>query len=89
VPLDDFGLPVFRPFWSHLMLSNHVEPRARISGSTISIPSTDGVLYQLQSSTDLTTWQNEGAPQPGTGSTLSTTVSQSGARMFWRWVVRW
>lgn len=89
VPLDPFGLPMLRPFWSHLMLSSHLEPRAQISGATISIPSTDGVLYQLQSSSDLTTWQNEGTPESGTGDTLSRTVSQSGEKRFWRWVVTW
>ena len=52
---------------------------------TISWSSETGKSYQLQSKTDLNaaTWDNEGAPQAGTGGTLSVTVpSGSGLKFF-------
>ncbi len=86
---DAFGLPLVRPFWSHLLLCSGSEPRAAIDGGTVSIATTDGVLYQLQSSPDLATWTDEGEAMTGDGGILTKAVTTGGGRRFWRWTVEW
>ena len=88
-PLDAFTLPLLRPFWSHLITVSNAEPRATILPGTVSIATTDGVIYQLQTSPDLTTWTDEGAPVTGNGFALNAVVTFSGPRKFWRWLVSW
>jgi dienelactone hydrolase len=87
VPLDAHGLPVMRPFWAHLMLSSQTDPQAGIGSGVVTISTTDGVLYQLQTSADLRVWINQGTPFAGDGGVLSAPVTPSGAVRFWRWLV--
>jgi hypothetical protein len=88
-PLDAFSLPLLRPFWSHLLLTPGSLPQTVLTSNQLTLPTTDGVLYQLQSSTDLAVWTDVGSPVLGDGSTLSTPVSLTGPRIFWRWVLWW
>jgi dienelactone hydrolase len=88
-PLDEFGLPLLRPFWSHLLACPGTQPRATISGSTVSIATTDGAIYQLQTSPDLIEWTDEGSAVSGDGSNLDANISLNGPRKFWRWFVTW
>lgn len=88
-PLDAFTLPLLRPFWAHLLTTSNTEPRATILPGTVSIATTDGVIYQLQTSPDLTTWTDEGAPVTGDGLMLNAAITFSGPRKFWRWLAMW
>lgn len=88
-PLDAFSLPVLRPFWTHLLLAPGSLPQTSLNSNQLTLPTTDGVLYQLQSSTDLSTWADVGSPVLGDGGTLSTPVSLAGSRTFWRWALWW
>lgn len=88
-PLDQHGLPRVRPFWSHLLLSSGLLPSATLQAGQLSIPTTEGVRYQLQKSTDLRNWNATGEPILGDGNLLVQPVEASGPCIFWRWAVSW
>ncbi len=90
-PLDAQGLPVLRPFWSHLLLSSGLVPVITLVDGQLSIPTTEGVRYQLKASTDLTTstWTAVGSPVLGDGNPLMQQMIPLGDVTFWRWVVSW
>src|SRR5436190_3878151 len=57
---------------------------ATASQRILSWPSLKGKSYLLEGSTNLSTWAQEGIALGGTGGALSTTVSLSGSRKFYR-----
>lgn len=88
-PLDVHGLPIFRPFWSHLLLSSNLAPFISLVDGQLSIPTTEGVRYQLKASTDLRTWTDVGSPVLGDGTPLLQPMNPLGDVTFWRWTVSW
>ena len=88
-PVDRHALPVLRPFWSHLLLSSGLRPATTLQDGQLLIPTTEGVRYQLEVSTDLQRWTPIGAPFIGDGNPLAQPVSTADPRTFWRWAVSW
>jgi len=88
-PLDVHGLPIFRPFWSHLLLSSNLAPFISLVDGQLSIPTTEGVRYQLKASTDLRIWTDVGSPVLGDGNPLLRPMNPLGDVTFWRWTVSW
>jgi hypothetical protein len=89
VPTDNHNLPILRPFWTHLLLSNGLRPATTLMDGQLHIPTTEGVRYQLEVSTNLLQWTRVGAPVIGDGNLLARTVETTGPRTFWRWAVSW
>jgi hypothetical protein len=85
VPLDTFGIPLLKPFWAHLLLSSHIQPQASFDGTTLSIPTTAGIRYQAQTSSNLRSWTDQGALHLGTGTTATHTIIPTSPAQFWRW----
>jgi dienelactone hydrolase len=88
-PRDAHALPVLRPFWSHLLLSSGLVPATRLVDGHLTIPTTEDVRYQVETSTDLISWTAVGSPVVGDGNLLVQPVVPAGTATFWRWAVSW
>jgi hypothetical protein len=71
------------------LLSNGLSPATTLMDGQLHIPTTEGVRYQLEVSTNLQQWTRVGAPVIGDGNPLVQPVSPVGPRVFWRWAVWW
>jgi hypothetical protein len=73
-PLLADGQPALAPVWTTMLTDPFQPPVLRIesipTGVRLGVPSTDGLFYTLQQSTDLTTWTQAAPPVTGAGQPL-------------------